>query len=302
MEIICKENGERLDKYIELDGFSRARIKKLIDEGLVRVNGGAAKGSDRLKEGDLIEITVPETVELDAEPENIELDIVYEDDCMLVINKPQGMVVHPGAGNYSGTLVNALLYHCKGSLSGIGGVARPGIVHRIDKDTSGLLLVAKTDEAHRSLSEQIKAKTATREYICITQGNMTVEKGKIDAPIGRHGSIRTKMAVTSKNSKAAVTHFQVVEQLRGASVVRCRLETGRTHQIRVHLSYIGHPILGDTVYGGGTELFSLKGQALHAERISFIHPVTGEKMEFFRKAPDYFYSLIEALKADCQLF
>lgn len=296
MKIICESGGQRLDKYIEIEDFSRSRIQKLIDDGLVTVNGAVARGRDKLKEGDVIEIDIPETVPLDAAAEDIPLDIVFEDDNMLVINKPQGMVVHPGAGNYSGTLVNALMHHCGDSLSGIGGVARPGIVHRIDKETSGLLLVAKTDLAHNSLSQQIKEKTATREYICITDGNMTVNKGKIDAPIGRHGTIRTKMAVTSKNSKNAVTHFEVVEQLDGASLVKCRLETGRTHQIRVHLAYIGFPILGDSVYGAKTNPYNLQGQALHAERISFNHPVTGERMEFHRDPPEYFAKLVETLR------
>ena len=296
MRIICESGGERLDKYIEIEDFSRSRIQKLIDDGLVTVNGTVAKGRDKLKQGDVIQIRIPETVPLDTEPEDIPLDIVFEDENMLVINKPQGMVVHPGAGNYTGTLVNALLYHCKGSLSGIGGVERPGIVHRIDKETSGLLLVAKTDVAHQSLSKQIKDKTATREYVCITDGNMTIAKGKIDAPIGRHGAIRTKMEVTSKNSKEAVTHFEVLEQLDGASLVKCRLETGRTHQIRVHLAYIGHPILGDDVYGAKTNPYGLRGQALHAERICFNHPVTGEYMEFYKEPPEYFHLLLERLR------
>ncbi len=296
MKIICESGGQRLDKYIEIEDFSRSRIQKLIDDGLVTVNGAVARGRDKLKEGDVIEIDIPETVPLDAAPEDIPLDIVFEDDNMLVINKPQGMVVHPGAGNYSGTLVNALMHHCGDSLSGIGGVARPGIVHRIDKETSGLLLVAKTDLAHNSLSQQIKEKTAVREYICITDGNMNINKGKIDAPIGRHGTIRTKMAVTSKNSKNAVTHFEVLEQLKDASLVKCRLETGRTHQIRVHLAYIGFPILGDSVYGAKTNPYNLQGQALHAERISFNHPVTGERMEFHREAPEYFAKLVDILR------
>lgn len=296
MQIICMESGVRLDKYIEIDGFSRSRIQKLIDDGNVLVNGEVAKSRDKVKSGDVIEIDIPEAEPLDAQPENIPLDIVYEDDQLLVINKPQGMVVHPGAGNYSGTLVNALLHHCGESLSGIGGVARPGIVHRIDKETSGLLLVAKTDLAHNSLSAQIKDKTAAREYICITSGNMTVLKGKIDAPIGRHPAVRTKMAVTSKNSKNAVTHFVVTEQLKDASVVECKLETGRTHQIRVHLAYIGHPILGDDVYGAKSNPFGLRGQALHARKIGFIHPVTGERMEFEKEPPEYFAELIEKLR------
>lgn len=296
IEIICTEGGVRLDKYIEVDGLSRSRIQKLIEDGCVLVNGEVAKARDKVKSGDVIEIDVPEAEPLDAQPEDIPLDIVYEDEHLLVINKPQGMVVHPGAGNYSGTLVNALLHHCGDSLSGIGGVARPGIVHRIDKETSGLLLVAKTDLAHNSLSAQIKDKTAAREYVCITSGNMTVLKGKIDAPIGRHPAVRTKMAVTSKNSKNAVTHFAVTEQLNDASVVKCKLETGRTHQIRVHLAYIGHPILGDDVYGAKTNPYGLRGQALHARKICFNHPATGERMAFEKEPPAYFTELIEKLR------
>lgn len=296
IELICTEGGVRLDKYIEIDGFSRSRIQKLIDDGCVLVNGEVAKARDKVREGDVIEIDVPDAEPLDAQPENIPLDIVFEDDQLLVINKPQGMVVHPGAGNHSGTLVNALLYHCGDSLSGIGGVARPGIVHRIDKETSGLLLVAKTDLAHNSLSEQIKAKTAAREYVCLTDGNMTILKGKIDAPIGRHPAIRTKMAVTAKNSKNAVTHFEVKEQLDGASLVECKLETGRTHQIRVHLAYIGFPLLGDNVYGAKSNPFGLTGQALHAYKIGFNHPVTGDRMEFTADPPEYFTELIEKLR------
>lgn len=296
IEIICTEGGVRLDKYIEIDGFSRSRIQKLIDDGCVMLNGEVAKARDKVKAGDVIEVDVPEAEPLDTQPEDIPLDIVYEDEHLLVINKPQGMVVHPGAGNHSGTLVNALLHHCGDSLSGIGGVARPGIVHRIDKETSGLLLVAKTDLAHNSLSAQIKDKTAAREYICITSGNMTVLKGKIDAPIGRHPAVRTKMAVTSKNSKDAVTHFTVLEQLNDASLVECKLETGRTHQIRVHMAYIGHPILGDDVYGAKTNPYGLRGQALHARKICFVHPATGERMEFEKEPPEYFGQLIEKLR------
>lgn len=296
IKIICEASGERIDKYIEIDGFSRSRIQKLVESGNVFLNGEIAKGRDKVKEGDVIEIDVPEIEPLDAKPENIPLDIVFEDDQLLVINKPQGMVVHAGAGNFEGTLVNALLYHCGDDLSGIGGVARPGIVHRIDKETSGLLLVAKTDLAHASLSAQIKEKTANREYICITDGNVTIQKGKIDAPIGRHPAIRTKMAVTSKNSKKAVTHFEVLEQLNGASLVYCKLETGRTHQIRVHMAYIGHPILGDNVYGAKTNPYGLKGQALHATKISFNHPVTNERMEFTKEPPEYFENLLNLLK------
>jgi len=294
-KIIADENGVRADKYIKIENMPRSRIQKLIDEGNVTVNGSVIKGSYKVKEGDTIIVEVPDPVELDIKPENIPLDIVFEDEHMLVINKAQGMVVHPAAGNYEGTLVNALMYHCKDSLSGINGVMRPGIVHRIDKDTSGLLLVAKTNEAHLSLSEQIKNKTAHRHYICIVCGIVANKKGIIDAPIGRHPTNRLKMAVTPNNSKEAVTHFEVLEHLNNASYVACDLETGRTHQIRVHMQYIGHPIMGDPLYLN-KNAYNLKGQALHAERISFDHPVTGERMEFAAEPPPYFTELLEKLR------
>ena len=294
-QIICDENGVRADKYIKIENMPRSQVQKLIDEGNVTVNGNVIKGSYKVKLNDLIEVNVPAPVELDIKAENIPLDIVFEDEHMLVINKPQGMVVHPAAGNYEGTLVNALMYHCKDSLSGINGVMRPGIVHRIDKDTSGLLLVAKTNEAHLSLSEQIKNKTAHRHYICLVHGIVANKRGIIDAPIGRHPSNRLKMAVTPNNSKDAVTHFEVLEHLNNASYVACDLETGRTHQIRVHMQYIGHPIIGDPLYLSKNS-FGLAGQALHAERISFDHPVTGERMEFTVEAPQYFKDLLNKLR------
>ena len=296
-QIICQENGVRADKYIKIENMPRSQIQKLIEDGNVTVNGSVIKGSYKVKLNDLIEVSIPDPVELDIKAENIPLDIVFEDEHMLVINKPQGMVVHPAAGNYEGTLVNALMYHCKGSLSGINGVMRPGIVHRIDKDTSGLLLVAKTNEAHLSLSEQIKAKTAHRHYICLVHGIVANKRGIIDAPIGRHPTNRLKMAVTPNNSKDAVTHFEVLEHLNNASYVACDLETGRTHQIRVHMQYIGHPIIGDPLYLSKNS-FGLAGQALHAERISFDHPVSGERMEFTVEAPKYFKDLLDRLRKD----
>lgn len=294
-EITADENGVRADKYIKIEDMPRSQVQKLIDEGNVTVNGNIIKGSYKIKNGDVIVVNVPDPVELDIKAQNIPLDIVYEDEHMLVINKSQGMVVHPAAGNYEGTLVNALMYHCKDSLSGINGVMRPGIVHRIDKDTSGLLLVAKTNEAHISLSEQIKNKTAHRHYICLVHGIVANKKGIIDAPIGRHPSNRLKMAVTPNNSKEAVTHFEVLEHLNNASYVACDLETGRTHQIRVHMQYIGHPIIGDPLYLSKNS-FGLAGQALHAEKISFDHPVTGERMEFSAPPPPYFTQLLEKLR------
>ncbi len=294
-EFIAEENGIRLDKYIKIENMPRSQIQRLIDDGNVTVNGNIAKGSLKLKIGDTITVNVPPPTEADIKPEDIPLDIVYEDEHLLVVNKPQGMVVHPAHGNLTGTLVNALMYHCKDSLSGINGVMRPGIVHRIDKDTSGLLLVAKTNEAHLSLSEQIKTKTAHRHYICIVCGIVENKKGLIDAPIGRHPTNRLKMAVTPNNSKNAVTHFEVIEHLNNATYVACDLETGRTHQIRVHMQYIGHPIIGDPLYLNKNP-YNLSGQALHAQKISFDHPVTKERMEFSVDAPKYFYELLEKLR------
>lgn len=295
IEIICDTSGIRIDKYIEIDGITRSQIQKLIDDGNVLVNGNTVKTNYKLKTNDVITVTIPEPEYADITPEDIPLDIVYEDSSLLVVNKPQGMVVHPACGNYNGTLVNALMYHCKDDLSGINGVMRPGIVHRIDKDTSGLLLVAKTNEAHLSLAQQIKDKTVKREYECIVNGNVTAKKGIIDAPIGRHPTSRLKMAVTPNNSKHAVTHFEVIEYLNNATYMRCRLETGRTHQIRVHMQYIGHPVLGDPVYASKNP-YNLKGQALHAKTIGFVHPVTNEYMEFTQPAPDYFYELLQKLR------
>ncbi len=294
-EIVVHEDGIRADKYIQIEDMPRTQLKKLIDDGNVTINGNKIKASQKLKKGDVIIVDVPDPVELDIKAENIPLDIVYEDEHLLVINKPQGMVVHPAPGNYEGTLVNALMYHCKDSLSGINGVMRPGIVHRIDKDTSGLLLVAKTNEAHISLSEQIQKKTCKRHYICIVCGIVANKKGIIDAPIGRHPTNRLKMAVTPNNSKEAVTHFEVLEHLNNASFVACDLLTGRTHQIRVHMQYIGHPIMGDPLYLN-KNAHNLKGQALHAQKISFDHPVTKERMEFCAEPPPYFTELLEKLR------
>ncbi len=294
-EIIADQSNIRIDKYIKIDSLTRAALQNLINEGNVTVNGEKVKSSFKLKLNDKIEVMVPEPKTPDIKAENIPLDIVYEDDCMLVINKPQGMVVHPAPGNYDGTLVNALMYHCKGSLSGINGIMRPGIVHRIDKDTSGLLLVAKTNEAHLSLSEQIKDKTVHRHYICIVSGILKTKKGIIDAPIGRHPSSRLKMTVTQSNSKRAVTHFEVLEYLNGATYTACDLETGRTHQIRVHMQYIGHPVLGDPLYARQNP-YKLKGQALHAQSITFIHPISGEEMTFTAEPPQYFTDLLNKLR------
>lgn len=291
----CETGGVRIDKYIEIDGLTRAMIQKMIETGDITVNGMPTKNNYKLKSGDVIDIIINDPKEANIEAEDIPLDIVYEDDSLLVINKPQGMVVHPAPGNYSGTLVNALMHHCRDNLSGINGVMRPGIVHRIDKDTSGLLLVAKTNEAHLSLSEQIQNKTVKREYICVCHGLVKPKKGVIDAPIGRDPSNRLKMAVTPMNSKHAVTHFEVLEYFENNSLVKCVLETGRTHQIRVHMQYLGHSVVGDPMYTRKNP-FNLNGQALHARCIGFNHPITGEYMEFEREAPTYFLNLCEDLR------
>lgn len=289
----------RLDKALCTldDTLTRAAAVRLTESGDVMLNGKTASKSDKVKIGDIVEITYPEPVSSEAVPQDIPLDIIYEDDDLLVVNKPKGMVVHPAAGNPDGTLVNALLYHCGDSLSGIGGVVRPGIVHRIDKDTSGLLMVAKNDTAHLKLSEQIKEHSFTREYEAVIIGHLKEQKGSIDAPIGRSKNDRKKMAVTELNSKKAVTRYEVLEEYPGFSYVRLRLETGRTHQIRVHMAYLGHPLAGDGVYGGrNAERIMEGGQCLHARKIGFKHPTTGKYMEFTSPLPEYFTKFLEKLR------
>lgn len=293
-----EEAGVRIDKLLcaRLDGLTRSHIQKLIEEGCVCVGGVFVKANYKIKEGDKISVTMPELKEPEITAENIPLDIVYEDDDMLVVNKPQGMVVHPAVGNYSGTLVNALLYHCGDSLSGINGEKRPGILHRIDKDTSGLLMVAKNDAAHIGLSEQIKAHSLTRAYKALVHGGFSVDGGVIDAPIGRHPTDRKRMTVTEHNSREAVTHYRVIERLGAYTFIECILETGRTHQIRVHMSKNGHPIVGDKTYGVKKESFNLDGQLLHAYKIGFIHPIKREYMEFESKLPEYFEKALCGLR------
>ncbi len=293
--------GVRLDVYVaEREKITRSASAKLIDSGAVTVNGGAVSKNYRLHEGDTVDTVIPEPTPDKVEPENIPLDIVYEDSDLLVVNKPKGMVVHPAAGNESSTLVNALLYHCGDSLSGINGVIRPGIVHRIDKDTSGLLVVAKNDAAHVSLSEQISKHTFDRFYRAISLGHLKEESGRIDKPIGRHPIDRKKMAIV-KDGRDAATNFRVISPLDGADYIELKLETGRTHQIRVHLSSLGHPLMGDTVYGGGKTRFEVQhpslisGQCLHAKTISFVHPKSGEYMSFDSPLPDYFKKLLTLL-------
>lgn len=292
-----EKQGERIDKIIctSIDNISRSAVQKIIDDGGVSVGGIIVSKNYKVRSGDMIRLIIPEAKELQVTAENIPLDIRYEDDDLLVVNKPKGMVVHPAAGNYDGTLVNALLYHCKGSLSGINGVIRPGIVHRIDKDTSGLLIVAKNDMAHISLAEQIKVHSFTREYQSVVYGKMKQGNGTVDAPIGRHPVDRKKMAVTQKNSKNAVTHYSVINQYRDFAHLRLRLETGRTHQIRVHMAYIGHPVAGDPVYGPKKIIESLSGQCLHAGLIGFKHPRTKEYIEIESELPEYFTDFIRRI-------
>lgn len=293
------DKGNRLDKFLaqNIPDQTRSFLSKLIEDGGAVVNGKEAAKNLKLKSGDEVSVTIPDPIEITTQPENIPLDIVYEDSDLIVVNKPKGMVVHPAPGNYNSTLVNALLYHCKGTLSGINGELRPGIVHRIDKNTSGLLIVAKNDNSHKILAQQIKEHSFTREYQAVVCGRLD-ENGCVDAPIGRHPVDRKRMTVTQKNSKNAVTHYFIKKQYNGYTHIVCRLETGRTHQIRVHMSYIGHPVAGDDVYGGvrPDNVRYLIGQCLHAYKIGFIHPTSGEYLEFSAPLPDYFSNFISFLE------
>lgn len=290
--------GMRLDQYIsgKLNAYTRSFLQKLIKEGNVTVNNKSSKAGYKVCEGDVITVTIPEAVPLELLPEDIPLDILYEDEVLLVVNKPKGMVVHPACGHSSQTLVNALLYHCKGNLSGINGVLRPGIVHRIDRDTTGAILVCKSDEAHKHIANQLKEHTIHRRYEAIIHGVLAEEDGVICAPIGRHSTDRKKMAVNRKNGKEAITHYKVLQRFHNYTHIECRLETGRTHQIRVHMKSIQHPLLGDAVYGPAKSPFPLQGQCLHAKEIGFIHPSTGEYMQFEAKRPEYFEQLLHTLK------
>lgn len=293
-----EDQNKRIDKYLSerISEVSRSYAQKILEDGLVKVNGKIVKQNYKVKTDDIVDIEIPEPERLEVKAEAIELDIVYEDDDLLVVNKPQGMVVHPAAGNYTGTLVNALMEHCGSNLSAINGIIRPGIVHRIDKDTSGLLLVAKNNQAHIHLSRQIKEHTLTRKYAAIVYGNIKNDAGTINIPIGRHPTDRKKMSVATRNGREAITHFTVIERFGSYTYIECRLETGRTHQIRVHMSHIGHPIIGDPVYGPKKDKFNLKGQALHAKIIGFMHPVTQEYMEFEAEPPAYFDRILEMLR------
>lgn len=296
LEAQAQDSGYRLDRFAaeKTDVLTRSRVQDLIEKDLITVNGKSAGKNYRLKEGDSVRIEIPDPEFTEIVPENIPIDIVYEDEDLLVVNKPKGMVVHPAHGNYSGTLVNALMYHCGDCLSGINGVVRPGIVHRIDKNTSGLLVVAKNDAAHENLSAQIRVHSFEREYEAVATGNFGELRGTIDAPIGRSRVDRKKMCVTFENSKNAVTHYSVIKQYTGYAHLRLRLETGRTHQIRVHLAYIGHPVLGDDVYGKPYN--GIEGQCLHARKIGFVHPSGKGYMEFTSELPEYFISVLNKLE------
>ena len=296
--VVEKENvGLRLDKFLLLNNseFTRSHIQKLIENGCVLVNGIAISKNYKCKKNDCIELNIPDE-KIEILPENIPLNIVYEDDDLLVVNKSKGMVVHPANGNWSGTLVNALMYHCNDSLSTINGEIRPGIVHRIDKDTSGLLIVAKNDDSHIKLAQQIKEHSFSRAYEAIVYGNVKNDTSIICKPIGRNPKDRKKMAVTMNNSKQAVTKYEVIERYKGFTHIRCILETGRTHQIRVHMASIGHPVAGDSVYGPKKVIKELNGQCLHAKHIGFIHPTTNEYIEFESELPEYFTDFLKKLK------
>ncbi len=285
-----------------MDGMSRSHIQSLLDMGGIRINGNQCTAKNtKTALGDVVEVSVPDPVQLKIEAEDIPLDIVYEDDDMLVINKPRGMVVHPAVGNTDGTLVNAIMYHCGDRLSSINGVVRPGIVHRIDKDTSGLLMAAKTDKAHISLSNQLYKHTITRIYTALVQDNIKEDSGTIDLPLGRDPKNRLKKAVNGIGAKNAVTHFKVIERYGEYTLVQCRLETGRTHQIRVHMAYIKHPLVGDPLYGSKKQPFDIKGQMLHAGTIGFIHPTTGKYMEFHRDPPEEFQEILDTLRKEAGL-
>ena len=295
--ITAEESGERIDALLAraLPSLSRSQVQKLLEQGMVTLNGRELKKNFRCSAGEGYEVNLPEPAELPLIPQNIPLDVVYEDEDLIVVNKARGLVVHPAPGHPDGTLVNALLWHCGNSLSGIGGQRRPGIVHRIDKDTSGLLIVAKNDFAHQGLSAQLADHSLCREYEALVRGNFKQDSGTIDKPIGRHPIDRKRMAVTDKNSKPAVTHWQLLASYRGYSHILCRLETGRTHQIRVHMASIGHPLLGDFTYGAPSPEKGLEGQCLHARRLRFVHPRTGEHILLETELPAYFMDVLARL-------
>ena len=295
------QSGIRIDRYLSEmnEELSRSYIQKLLKEQKITVNGSAVKANYKVQEGDEISVVVPDIKEPDILPEDIPLDILYEDDDVLIVNKPKGMVVHPSAGHYSGTLVNAIMYHCKDTLSGINGEIRPGIVHRIDMGTTGSLIVCKNDEAHVNIAQQIKEHSVNRIYVGIVCGNVKEDSGTVEGAIGRHPIERKKMAINEKNGKPAITHYKVLERFKNYTYMQFKLETGRTHQIRVHMASIGHPLLGDTLYSSGRLPFKhLQGQCLHAKTIGFIHPKTGEYMEYSAPLPEYFEKLLCLLKSN----
>lgn len=295
--IIQEDQQMRLDKYLaeQFPEQTRSYLQKLIKDGEVLVNGKKVKTGYQLSCGDEVSVTIPEPKELDVEPQKMDLDIVYEDEDVILINKPKGMVVHPAPGHTTDTLVNGLLYHCKDQLSGINGVARPGIVHRIDRDTTGILIVCKNDMSHNHIAEQLKEHSITRKYRALVHGNLKDDQGTVEGPIGRHPVDRKKMAINERNGKPAVTHYTVLERFGNYTFIECQLETGRTHQIRVHMSSIGHPLVGDEVYGPAKCPFKLTGQCLHAMVLGFMHPRTGEYMEFRAELPEYFETLLKKL-------
>ncbi len=296
-EVYLESERIRIDVFVSaIADVTRSRAANLIADGCVLLNGKTAVKSDKLQSGDTVSVTIPEPAFYDIIPQDLKLQIVYEDDDLLVVNKPKGMVVHPAAGNYEGTLVNGLMYHCGDKLSGINGVMRPGIVHRIDKNTSGLLIVAKNDKAHNHLSAQIKEHSFTREYEAVVYGNFKQDSGTVNAPIGRHPTKRKQMAVTNTASRNAVTHYEVIERFGDFTHLRLKLETGRTHQIRVHMAYLGHAVAGDDVYGPKKIITALNGQCLHARKIGFIHPETQEYLEFSSPLPEYFEKFLMKLK------
>ncbi len=294
----AEAQGVRIDKFLSeaCDGLSRSYLQKLLKSELVEVDKRTVKNSYKLSAGERIEFEVPEAAEPEIKAEDIPLDIIYEDSDIILVNKPKGMVVHPAAGHYSQTLVNGLMYHCRNGLSGINGVLRPGIVHRIDMDTTGVLIVCKNDFAHNAIAEQLKVHSITRKYFAIVHGVIQEDEGTVDAPIGRHPVDRKKMSINRKNGKEAVTHYRVLERFRQFTYVECQLETGRTHQIRVHMASIGHPLLGDSVYGPSKSPFKLQGQTLHAGVLGIVHPRTGKYMEFSAPLPEYFSELLDKLR------
>ena len=306
LDVQLADEGTRLDTFVSASGeLTRSAAARLIEEGTITVCGREVAKNYKLRAGDVVEILMPEPIPTEAQPEDIPLDVIFEDSDIIVVNKPTGMVVHPAAGNERGTLVNALLHHCAGSLSGIGGVVRPGIVHRIDKDTSGLLVAAKNDAAHNSLAEQLKVHDVGRVYYALLIGNLREDRGTVNTFIGRNPKDRKKMAVVSETdgtARNAVTHYEVLERFRGYCLVKCQLETGRTHQIRVHMAHLGHPLVGDETYGGGKTKFEManksliSGQCLHAKELKLTHPVTGEKMHFSCPLPPEMEMLIEKMR------